>query len=745
MPYCEMTGTSFAARITFEVNQDVSLNQSMVRVTRVEMRAMREMSLPCFIAGSICINGVKAAELAFTDTTACIVNMTQQYTGGGAGDSWFSGFRNWDVRVGHNSDGSARAAVYANLLVYHNQQQLDYGVNKTVDLSLPAIPRVTELEAQGVTLGQRMQIRRIPSSANFVDTVSWSCGELSGIVAEKTDQENLEWIPPLELATQATETISAAVVLTVTTYLGDSVVGSRQTELHCPIPETVVPTLEVGITDETGVYDSYGAFLRSQSQAVVQTWACGAFGSQIRDIQVRCGGLTGTGERVVFALENDGTVPISVTVTDSRGRTAQYETAIWVHPYQKPTVTIRGAYRCDELGVAQADGQWLRVVFDAQTTGQLLRTIRYTGICTVHGGTERWETELTEYTGQSEVSLGSFLMQAGMDTAYDCLVTVQDDFSAVTSSTVLVSVAFAMLDLCRGTRAVGIGMRAKNPGKLSIGMDADLDEHRIRNLADPAEDRDGATKGYVDGMFRKAVGQNLLDNSFFLNPVNQRGASSISENGYFIDRWRVYSQDPAKSTARLTSQGLQCDESHVVHQIVPGEKALNLLQEGYTIACGRADGTVEMDAGMLWEDGSGNYVCALNAGTWAWAALYPGEFTAETLPEYRQKPYGQELNECQRCYLPDAARFCSGVAYGGGSTAYISIPTPVRIRENASVYMVNADYLISGNQAYGIVSMEVTAVSGNCVLCRVTVAGQFPAEPAVCCIANQICDIIAEL
>ena len=33
-----------------------------------------------------------------------------------------------------------------------------------------------------------------------------------------------------------------------------------------------------------------------------------------------------------------------------------------------------------------------------------------------------------------------------------------------------------------------------------------------------------------------------------------------------------------------------------------------------------------------------------------WAALYEGEYTVETLPEYQPKGYGAELLECQRYY-----------------------------------------------------------------------------------------------
>ena len=63
----------------------------------------------------------------------------------------------------------------------------------------------------------------------------------------------------------------------------------------------------------------------------------------------------------------------------------------------------------------------------------------------------------------------------------------------------LVGVAFAMIDFCKATQAVGIGMRANTAGTLSIGLPMDMAEHGIGNLSEPVEDQDAATKSYVDG------------------------------------------------------------------------------------------------------------------------------------------------------------------------------------------------------------------------------------------------------
>ena len=94
------------------------------------------------------------------------------------------------------------------------------------------------------------------------------------------------------------------------------------------------------------------------------------------------------------------------------------------------------------------------------------------------------------------------ILPAGVDTGYDCRIQVQDSFCTTESGTELVSVAFALLDLCRAAKAVGIGMRARNAGMLSIGMDVDMGERRLGNLAPPEGGTDAATKAYVDECIR---------------------------------------------------------------------------------------------------------------------------------------------------------------------------------------------------------------------------------------------------
>lgn len=163
---------------------------------------------------------------------------------------------------------------------------------------------------------------------------------------------------------------------------------------------------------------------------------------------------------------------------------------------------------------------------------------------------------------------------------------------------------------------------------------------------------------------------NLLDNSDFRNPVNQRGATSYTTSGYTIDRWRIYSA----MTVNITSDGIVCDASSVAGNFQ--QNIASLPNGTYTLAAmvngvirtrivtidGDTVTTVDNSNAsfggsgyiMLGKGTSQFYVQITNVSgytnTIKWAALYEGSYTADTLPEYVPKGYAHELAECQRYY-----------------------------------------------------------------------------------------------
>lgn len=161
---------------------------------------------------------------------------------------------------------------------------------------------------------------------------------------------------------------------------------------------------------------------------------------------------------------------------------------------------------------------------------------------------------------------------------------------------------------------------------------------------------------------RTGYAYNLLDNSDFRNPVNQRGQTSYTAAGYTIDRWAVTS-GLTVGGAGVTSPGGNYLYQMITQAAIPAGTYTGAmgLADG-TVICGSAIYTASDDACMIItnEDLSmyllrqGTVVqLAINTiteKTIVWAALYEGAYTADTLPPYQPKGYAVELVECQRYF-----------------------------------------------------------------------------------------------
>lgn len=515
----EVTGSGMSVRLTFTAEQDIAGNQSVVRITKVEIKSLKADQIPtsCWLIGNITVNGTKAAQMELTNTTYCGFTLQNtDYSGGGEG-TW-NGFTTSNVTVSHGEDGTANIEIRISLNIYSTSQVHLNGFAQTGQKELPRIPRVSEVSAEAVELGQTMAITISRAAEGFCDTIQWVCGSASGTIASKTTEASVTWDVPMELAEQVPNDTQVAVVLTVTTWQEDTELGSAQTQVLCGLPESIKPTLSVAVSDRTGYQEQYGGYIQSQSQARVVSQASGAYGSAIKGITVRCGNLTAQGADTAFELPNSGTVAISVTATDSRGRTAVWNTTISVIAYKPPQVTITEAVRCDQYGDEDPEGGWLKIVFDASVTAIAGNTAAYRSICTVHGGGESREVLLKDYAGELTVSGGSVLFTAGLDTAFECCVQVTDAFTTVRSALALVGVAFALIDFCKATQAVGIGMRAKTAQTVSIGLQVDMAGKGIGNLAEPEQAQAAATKSYVD---RRAAAQGVDLAEYYAGEIGQ--------------------------------------------------------------------------------------------------------------------------------------------------------------------------------------------------------------------------------
>lgn len=217
---------------------------------------------------------------------------------------------------------------------------------------------------------------------------------------------------------------------------------------------------------------------------------------------------------------------------------------------------------------------------------------------------------------------------------------------------------------------------------------------------------------FVD-FVKKTSPRNLLDNSDFRNPVNQRGQDSYTGAfGYCIDRWTR----SANATVNVTSGGVKIVAASAGNGMFSQSiiATPDMVGKKFTLAYCLGNGSIgcvtfpvntitvsantKLSENIVTDGNSIGYVYMLPGGimqvqflvyssktaTIQWAALYEGEYTTETLPEYKSKGYAAELAECQRYYLPNGEYSWSTMHVASGY-AFCSIKLPVTMRVIPSI------------------------------------------------------------
>lgn len=104
------------------------------------------------------------------------------------------------------------------------------GYATTSNTSLTSIPRAKTITALSADIGYDTSITLKQTSASYTATIEWECGELSGVIADKTKEISIGWKIPTDIYSQMLPTDKEkSITLKATTFNGDTQVGSTQT------------------------------------------------------------------------------------------------------------------------------------------------------------------------------------------------------------------------------------------------------------------------------------------------------------------------------------------------------------------------------------------------------------------------------------------------------------------------------------------------------------------------------------
>lgn len=299
------------------------------------------------------------------------------------------------ITVAHNSVGKGSVTLSADWHSGFTSQYTPASLSVSGTVNLPDIPRASSVSASGLVLGSAGTLTVARAVSAFTHTIKLKCGSAAQVtVATKSSATSIPYTPPLDWAAQNTSGTSVNITAEVTTYNGNTIVGTVTNTLKASIPASVKPTLSVALSDTAGYQGTYG-WVQGKSVLKATYTASGSYGSTIVSKALTIGGKVASADGG-NTLQNTGTMAVVATVTDSRGRTASVTQNITVNAYSGPGIQdltfLRGNYSGGTwTDNAMGDDIKLTFTLSIQLTGNKA-TVEVTGASNLTGQTSGAKT-----------------------------------------------------------------------------------------------------------------------------------------------------------------------------------------------------------------------------------------------------------------------------------------------------------------------------------------------------------------
>lgn len=541
-------------RITFSFDQDAVRNVTKVSVTKLEVKGSTSRQL--YFYGTISVNNVPVVDFTTNYATSKFGgSISSDYTAIADSTIW----RKSPAEVQHSDSGISPFTQFSiDLQLIQEGKTSPYTrFIKSESFGFDSITRVSGITANPVALGSQMTISVNRVFTNWTNTIEYRCGLESGTIETKTSKETIQWTPPLNLAIQSPDSTTVSITLTVRTFSDNTENGSSSIEIECPIPTYVAPTVSsVTLIDSDKHLDKYGKYIQGQSSIVVRISFASSYGSPVKTAEVSCGqdvytkpiqsSTSSVDVEITPSMYGAG-VAVTAKVIDARGRIGSKGTSINVAEYSRPSVTINSAYRCAADGTKEAYGKYAIVSFTGKiyslqpASGKLDNTpvFRVKSRSRDTGGGWLYTT-VTLNSNKFEPTNVTCIISLDEKSSHDIAVEAEDDFyngslgmgRPAESLYITVGVAFSLMDYDRYNKAIGFGQIATKPNAISFGLDADMNSHRIVNIAAPREWNDAVIKGYVDERIKAVL--DIVYSSIYAAPtiIAQPSDCYVGEDGY---------------------------------------------------------------------------------------------------------------------------------------------------------------------------------------------------------------------
>ena len=336
------------------------------------------------------------------------------------------------------------------------------------------------MSAYTLDMGTQVTLYTNRQSSAATHTLRYSFFSVNQTIATGVT-DSCAWTPPISLAAQIPNAASGWGTLLCDTYVNGKLVSTKSCTFTLRVPASVAPTISgVSIAEATaGIAAQFGAYVRTRSTLAVSIAASGAQGSTVSSCRTTLDGAAYTGASFTSnTLNTAGSLTLTVTVTDSRGRTASTTRTIAVLDYSPPSLTKFTAERCNSSGTApQMDGTRVRVsvggsVSPVGTKNAISCTVYYKT-----SSASAWTQAASITPSSYSVNTTNLLLPQTFNalSSYDLKVRLQDSFYYI-EQTVSIGTKQVMMDFYKDGSGVAFGKVAETPGAVEFGWPVKLTE-----------------------------------------------------------------------------------------------------------------------------------------------------------------------------------------------------------------------------------------------------------------------------
>ena len=384
--------------------------------------------------------------------------------------------------VSHNADGSKSISVSASFNNADRGTYLPTTGSCSGSLKLTTIPRATtpSIDKPSLDCGSAIKISGTSASSNFSHKVyvTWNGTKTQiGTIASGTTSPSFSYTIPTDWEKNIPDSTSGIATFTLETISGSTSVGSKTVNATIKVRSGVVPSIgTVSISDTNSICAGIGQYVQSQSKLKFTIATSGNQGSTITSVSTKFNGQTYSGSTFTTqAIQNSGTLTYTITVTDSRGRTATKSGSINVVAYNPPSLTNVSAKRANSsYAVDESSGTYALLHFKVGFTSLSNKNVTSFYIQYRASGASSWNkinSWANNYTLNQDYKAGNLFTST--TTTYEIAFGVKDKFMSDYSwQIVTVTPTYTLINFGKdGKSLTFFGQDGNNANRLTVNGD----------------------------------------------------------------------------------------------------------------------------------------------------------------------------------------------------------------------------------------------------------------------------------